>query len=138
MLKKINERFCVECMEDDYCGKTTETTYTFKSPEDVERFLDGESVKDAYGTIVTKRYYEVAQSIYSKAEYERYKDLVVDKERLMEIGNDIASLWGGSCYDFEIDKDLEEIAFFCVEHGEEFTTTMSFAELEEEYSFTVA
>jgi hypothetical protein len=61
----------------------------------------------------------------------------MDKNKLIEIGNDVASLWGGSCYDFEIDRDYEAVAFFCVEHDEDFVTTMTFDEIKEEYDFVV-
>ena len=53
--------------------------------------------------------------------------------KLLAIGNDVASLWGGNCYDFEIDNDGKQVVFHCVEHGEFFVTTISFDELRAEY-----
>lgn len=59
------------------------------------------------------------------------------KDELRDIGNDIASLWGGSCYDYEIDWEKKEVTFLCMEHGEDFATSSSFEELKEEYNFDV-
>lgn len=57
--------------------------------------------------------------------------------KLLSIGNDVASLWGGSCYDFEVDKKGNQVVFHCVEHGEFFVTTMSFDEIQMEYNYKI-
>ena len=51
------------------------------------------------------------------------------KRKLMSIGTDLASLWGGECYGFEIDDKEQIVRFNCIEHGESFVTTQSFLEL---------
>ena len=58
-----------------------------------------------------------------------YNDKTYDYQDLMAIGQEIASMWGGSCYDVSIDDG--EIIFSCAEHGELFATTLSFDELED-------
>ena len=57
--------------------------------------------------------------------------------RLLNIGREIASIWGASCYDFEVDKDESQVVFYCREHGEEFVTTLSFDELLKDYNYKV-
>lgn len=59
-------------------------------------------------------------------------------ERLRGIGNEIASLWGGSCYGYEIEKEERKVTFLCIEHGERFITELSFSELLQEHHFDVA
>lgn len=56
---------------------------------------------------------------------------------LLDAGNDIASLWGGSCYDYTVDFDIKVVRFHCVENGEFFNTDCSFDELKEEYGIDV-
>lgn len=51
-----------------------------------------------------------------------------DKD-LLKIGNNVASIWGGSCFKYEV--TATEVVFHCIEHGEEFATSCTFAELEE-------
>lgn len=53
------------------------------------------------------------------------------KEQLNKIGNNVASLWGGSCYEFEINEEKKEISFICIEHGEHFSTTLKYNELDQ-------
>ena len=59
------------------------------------------------------------------------------RDELRDIGNDIASLWGGSCYDYNIDWEKKEVDFYCIENGEDFVTTSSFEEIKEDYDFDV-
>lgn len=47
----------------------------------------------------------------------------MDKIRLMRIGNNVASLWDGSCIDAWTTPDGAE--FLCVEHGEQFVTELN-------------
>ena len=56
---------------------------------------------------------------------------------LMEVGQEIASIWGGYCKDAEIDYENKEVNFLCSEHGEEFYTPLSFFELERDYGVQV-
>ena len=57
----------------------------------------------------------------------------MNKERLLLIGNSIASLWGGSCYNVKIKQKEKEVVFDCIEHGERFSASLSFAEIKEQY-----
>ncbi len=50
---------------------------------------------------------------------------------LFGIGNQVASLWGASCYDFKVIHKEKEVWFFCSEHGEFFQTCVKFDELTE-------
>ena len=58
-------------------------------------------------------------------------------EQLFEIGNSLASMWGGSCFTFEIDREDKEVMFRCVEHGEHFEVAMSFETIKDEYGYRV-
>lgn len=50
---------------------------------------------------------------------------------LYDIGENIASLWGGSCYDIKVKTREKIVEFYCVEHGEKFITECPFSELGE-------
>ena len=56
---------------------------------------------------------------------------------LLNIGNEIASLWGASCYDYEIDLKNKKVIFDCVEAGEFFITDITFDELKRDYDFNI-
>ena len=65
---------------------------------------------------------------------ERNFPLVVGKKKytddmLMQIGEEVASLWGAFCLKYEIDKEKREVNFICNEHGEFFETSISFNKL---------
>ena len=49
-------------------------------------------------------------------------------QQLLAMGNEIASLWGGSCYGYWFDHEAEKVVFECIEHGEKFTTAQSYSE----------
>ena len=53
------------------------------------------------------------------------------REDLKEIGNDIASLWGGSCYMVRVHNQDKRVDFYCIENGEKFVTDCAFSELSE-------
>ena len=55
----------------------------------------------------------------------------INKDRLMRIGQEEASLWGGECLRVTTYENL--VCFECVEHGEKFETYMTYKEIEEEY-----
>ena len=48
---------------------------------------------------------------------------------LQTIGNDVASTWGGSCTGYHVDNENKEVIFDCIEHGEEFSASVTFKEL---------
>ena len=144
-LVKSEERVYVECQTSGD-GYESNEIYIFSSMEEVKKFLglcdDYEKNiypkgVDIYGQEHSIGYYEHAEKIYAKTEYEIVEGQEVDREKMMEIGKDVAIIWGAECYDFEIDYDLKEVAFFCVEYGEDFTTTMSFDEIEEQYYYKI-
>ena len=56
-------------------------------------------------------------------------------DSLLDIGNDIAAIWGAICYDYTIDEENKEVVFECNERGEEFVTSYSFEDLKENYDF---
>lgn len=55
----------------------------------------------------------------------------IKKDRLMRIGEEEASSWGGKCLKVTTYENL--VCFECVEHGEKFETYMTYKEIEEEY-----
>jgi hypothetical protein len=65
-------------------------------------------------------------------------DRKMDKERLLKIGNDVASLWGGSCHNFKINRKEKKVVFDCIEHGEKFATSLSFSEIKEKYGIELS
>jgi len=62
----------------------------------------------------------------------------MNKARLFEIGNEVASLWGGSCYNFKINRKSKEVVFDCIEHGEKFATSLSFSEIKKDYGLDLS
>ena len=62
----------------------------------------------------------------------------MNKERLYEIGNEVASLWGGSCYNFMVNRKDKEVVFDCIEHGEEFSTSLSFSEIKKQFGLDLS
>jgi hypothetical protein len=62
---------------------------------------------------------------------EENKMIKFEKTQLMKYGREIASLWGGECVDYEIDKENKVIIFICIEHGEDFVTSITFDEYEQ-------
>lgn len=58
--------------------------------------------------------------------------------KLLEIGNELASMWGGYCKGAKIQSDSKIVEFLCVEHDEEFLTSMTFDEIEDEYGIRIA
>lgn len=57
------------------------------------------------------------------------------REKILEIGNELASIWGAACKDARINNVDKSVIFQCVENGEYFETKISFEELEEEYGY---
>lgn len=55
----------------------------------------------------------------------------MSKSDLLKIGNNVASIWGGSCHDVWWDSKNEEYVFECTEHGEAFVSTLKEDELKE-------
>ena len=56
---------------------------------------------------------------------------------LVNIGNEVASIWGGYCKRAEIDMQGQKVNFLCVERGEEFYTSLSFDELHRDYNLNI-
>jgi len=63
---------------------------------------------------------------------------MMNRDRLYEIGNEIASLWGGSCYSFKINRKEKEVVFNCIERGERFPTYLSFSEIKDEFGLDLS
>ena len=59
-------------------------------------------------------------------------------ERLYEIGNELASLWGGSCYNFTINQKEKQVVFACIEHGEKFSAVLPFSEIKRDYGLDLS
>ena len=53
------------------------------------------------------------------------------KELLMKVGQEVASGWGGVCLDLTTYENMVE--FKCNEFGENFTTHMTYADIEKQY-----
>ena len=53
------------------------------------------------------------------------------RDNLISIGNEVASLWGGECYNAVPDDDREIVVFHCIEHGEDFVSEVKYSELGE-------
>ena len=61
----------------------------------------------------------------------KYNGFSFTDSHLCQIGNNVASLWGASCYDYKLDRKEEAVLFYCIEYGERFIAKTSFAELTE-------
>ena len=62
----------------------------------------------------------------------------MNEKRLLEIGNEVASLWGGYCCELKINRRNKEVVFNCVEHGEKFATSLSFAEIKGQFGLDLS
>ena len=60
-----------------------------------------------------------------------HKSVKYTAQDLNNIGNSLASLWGGCLLSFEIDKQNKKIVFNCIEHGERFCSELTYDELQE-------
>lgn len=56
----------------------------------------------------------------------------IPESRLKEIGQEVASGWGGSCTGVKC--YCNSVEFKCIEHGEVFTTNLSYDYIKENYS----
>lgn len=54
-----------------------------------------------------------------------------DKKLLMNVGEEVASNWGASCIGVKCFPNSVE--FKCIEHGDVFTTLLSYQRIEEKY-----
>lgn len=54
-------------------------------------------------------------------------------EKIGNIGNELASLYGGSCYHFEVKASERKVIFYCIEYGEKFRMVLTFDELKNDY-----
>ena len=54
------------------------------------------------------------------------------RETLIKVGNNVASTWGATCFDFEINAKDRQILVFCAGNGEHFPALVEFDELAEE------
>ena len=52
------------------------------------------------------------------------------RKKLLEIGDDLAMIRGGHCYDYTMKREEKLIVFNCKERNKEFTITMNFREIE--------
>jgi len=54
-------------------------------------------------------------------------------QRLFEIGNELAAIQGGSCYNVIAFQRDKKVKFYCVENDERFTFAFSFDEIKKHY-----
>ena len=57
------------------------------------------------------------------------------RDRFLEIGNELATIWGAVCKNVCINNVEKSVVFQCIENGEYFETKISFEELEDEYGY---
>ena len=57
----------------------------------------------------------------------------IKKDRLMRIGQEVASGWGAICT--SVKTYLNSVCFECQEYDEKFTTHMSYDRIEKEYAY---
>jgi len=55
------------------------------------------------------------------------------KEKLKQIGQDVASVYGGEHLGTTYDPINQKASFSCIEHGEHFIAEMSFNDIKTEY-----
>lgn len=56
---------------------------------------------------------------------------------LMKVGDEVASLWGGICFDVKVLKSAKKVQFLCKEHGDIFCTELSFDALKKDYGYDI-
>ena len=64
----------------------------------------------------------------SKAE-ESMRLVLNDKNAMMEIGNEVMSLWRGECTGYKVDYKNKQVVFDGIERGEKFCSKIVFADL---------
>lgn len=57
----------------------------------------------------------------------------ISNQRLMKIGQEVASCWGAVCTGFKRKKD--SVLFHCNECGDVFDTEVTYKEIDEDYSY---
>lgn len=58
----------------------------------------------------------------------------INKKLLLnEVGPEVASGWGAECTAVKCYKN--KVVFYCIEHGERFTTTLTYDDIKEEYKY---
>lgn len=57
----------------------------------------------------------------------------ISNQRLMKIGQEVASCWGAVCTGFKREKG--SVTFYCNECGDAFETEVTYQEIEEDYSY---
>ena len=82
-----------------------------------------------------KAYYDEDMIAIAKKELNfnglKFVGYKLDREKLMMVGQEVASLWGASCIKYHVDKKNKVVMFECIEHGEEFVTSIEFSKLKE-------
>lgn len=101
------------------------TGYKAVSSNKMRYYVDEKEVE------VAQRIYSKKQGVKPKANTKQSSKLPYSKEQLLNIGSNVASLWGAECYDCEVDEKAKEVIFHCIEHGEQFVTTLKFIDLKE-------
>lgn len=107
----IDNRGCFTATMDLGANYPKETVLAQK-----EKFIN--NIKKNYPNV-----HSVEMLIPTKSKYK--------KELLMEVGQEVASGWGGVCLGITTYDNLVE--FKCNEYGENFTTHMTYADIEKEY-----
>lgn len=82
------------------------------------------------------KFVEVVKKQYPNAEVIRLMiptKSKIAKDKLMRIGQEVASGWGAICVGIKTYED--EVEFTCNEFGEVFTTTLTYEEIKEEYAY---
>ena len=108
-------------------GITYEATLTFNRDITKEE-LQKEGIR--------RRIIEIFQENYKNA---KTIDLLIAckpkiaKDRLIRIGQEIASEWGAVCTGIKTYENL--VTFECNKYGEKFESTMSYEEIEEDYGY---
>ena len=55
----------------------------------------------------------------------------ITRDMILNVGYGIAMSWGAEFLDYKINKEQQEIIFYCIEHGEHFYSTLTFKEVYE-------
>ena len=114
---KRTKRITFECKEHDEKFLTTATFEEFKKAIDKNPNLSAPApieISEMFNKAIT------------------YNGVTYSPNTVLAYGTELASLYGGVCFNYLANKKQQTITYFCNEHGEDFSMTITYEELAEE------
>lgn len=114
---KRTKKITFECKEN---GETFLTTATF---EELKKAIDKNPKLSAPAPMGVSEMFNKAIS---------YKGVTYSPNTVLAYGTELASIYGGVCFNYLSDNIQQTITYFCSENGEDFSITTTYKEFAEE------